>query len=249
MKLRNSAVGACSEYICVPAERLTPVPDGVDPAEAVSLVLSYVTAYQMLHRIARVKPGGRILVHGAGGAVGTAMIQLCRLNNIEVYGTASESKHELVAGLGAVPVDYRKEDFVDRIGDLVQEGVDAVFDPIGGENLKRSFRTLKPGGLLVCYGFYNSVMGKGGSIPLDFMRLKLWSILPNQRSATFYSIGATREKHPEWFTEDLTLLFDLLENKKIRPVIGGRFHMTEAAKAYERIEIGEVNGKMILEVS
>jgi len=242
-------IGACAEYVCVPAERLTPVPDGVDPAEAVSLVLSYVTAYQMLHRIARVKPGGRILVHGAGGAVGTAMIQLCRLNNIEVYGTASTSKHELVAGLGAVPIDYRNEDFVERIGDLAEGGVDAVFDPIGGDNLKRSFRILRPGGMLVCYGFYNSVLGKGGSVPLDFMRLKLWNILPNQRSATFYSIGATRKKHPEWFAEDLTLLFDLLETGKIQPVIGGRFRMTEAAKAYESIENGRVNGKIVLELS
>ena len=244
-----TVIGACAEYICIPADRLTPVPETVDPAEAVCLVLSYVTAYQMLHRIARVKSGGRILIHGAGGAVGTAMIQLCRLNGIEVYGTASESKHELVSGLGAVPIDYRKEDFAERIGDLAKGGVDAVFDPIGGDTLKRSLRILRPGGMLVCYGFYNSVLGKGGSVPLDFLRLNLWNILPIQRSTAFYSIGATRKKHPDWFAEDLAVLFDLLENGKIRPVIGGRFPMAEAAKAYERIETGQVNGKLILEVS
>ena len=244
-----TVIGACAEYICIPADRLTPVPETVDPAEAVCLVLSYVTAYQMLHRIARVKAGGRILIHGAGGAVGTAMIQLCRLNGIEVYGTASESKHELVSGLGAVPIDYRKEDFAERIDDLAKGGVDAVFDPIGGDTLKRSLRILRPGGMLVCYGFYNSVLGKGGSVPLDFLRLKLWNILPIQRSTAFYSIGATRKKHPDWFAEDLAVLFDLLENGKIRPVIGGRFPMAEAAKAYERIETGQVNGKLILEVS
>ena len=71
-----TVIGAYSEYICLPESRLTLVPEGLDPAEAVSLVLSYVTAYQMLHRLARVKQGQRILIHGAGGAVGTAMLQL-----------------------------------------------------------------------------------------------------------------------------------------------------------------------------
>lgn len=185
-------IGAYSEYICRPESRLTPVPDGLDPAEAVSLILSYVTAYQMLHRVAKVKRGQRILVHGAGGAVGTAMLQLGKLLDLEMYGTASQSKHELVASLGATPIDYKGEDFVERIRSLTGDGVDAAFDPIGGESLKRSFSVLRRGGMLVAYGFYNTVMGKGGSIPLDFIRLKLWNIMPNGRSTTFYSIGALR---------------------------------------------------------
>ncbi|MBS3780731.1 MAG: zinc-binding dehydrogenase, partial [Desulfovermiculus sp.] len=205
-------IGACSEFVVVPAERLTLVPDGLDAGEAVSIILSYVTAYQMLHRIAKVERGHRVLIHGAGGAVGTAMIQLGVLSDLEVYGTASKAKHGLVSSLGAVPIDYRNEDFVERIGDLTKDGVDAAFDAIGGNNLKRSFSVLGHNGKLVSYGFYNSVMGKGGSIPMDFLRLKLWDLLPNRCSASFYSIGATRRKHPDWFSEDLTVLFDLLKN-------------------------------------
>ncbi len=242
-------IGACAEYVCVPAERLTLVPEGLDPAEAVSLILSYLTAYQMLNRIAKVEPGRRILVHGAGGAVGAAMIQLSRLNNIDVYGTASEAKHELVSRLGATPIDYQKEDFVERIKALDSGGVDAVFDPIGGSHLKRSFRVLRTNGRLVCYGFYNSVMGKGGSIPLDFLRLKLWDLLPNNRSTSFYSIGATRKKHPEWFSEDLTHLFNLLKRQKVKPIIDARLPMTQAVEAYERIENAQVKGKLVLEMS
>ena len=138
-----TVTGAYSEYVCLPERRLTPVPDGLDPAEAVSLVLSYVTAYQMLHRVAKVKSGQRILIHGAGGAVGTAMIQLGNLLGLEIYGTASKSKHELVASLGATPIDYQTEDFVERIYTLTGDGVDASFDPIGGEHLKRSFSVLR----------------------------------------------------------------------------------------------------------
>ena len=242
-------IGACSQYVCVPAERLTAVPDGLDPAEAVSLVLSYMTAYQMLNRIARIKSGQRILVHGAGGAVGTAMIQLAGLLDLEIYGTASKAKHEMISNLGTIPIDYKNADFAEQIRAHTGDGVDAVFDPIGGQTLRRSFTVLRPGGKLVSYGFYNAVLGKGGSIPLDFLRLKLWDMLPNQRSASFYSIGATRKKHPEWFSADLAALFDLLAKNKIKPVIDQRLPMSEAAEAYRRIENAEVNGKLILEVS
>ena len=174
-----TVIGAYSQYICLPESHLAPVPDGLDPAEAVSLILSYVTAYQMLHRSAKVQRGQRILIHGAGGAVGTAMLQLGKLLDLEMYGTASRAKHELVASLGATPIDYKSEDFVERIRTLTGDGVDAAFDPIGGDNFKRSFKSLKRGGTLVAYGFYENAMGKGGNVPLEFMLVKLWDILPN----------------------------------------------------------------------
>lgn len=243
-----TVIGAYSEYICLPASRLTPVPDSLDPAEAVSLILSYVTAYQMLHRIAKVKGSQRILVHGAGGAVGTAMLQLGKLLDLEMYGTASNSKHELVARLGATPIDYKSENLVQRMRNLTGDGVDAAFDPIGGDSFKRSFSVLRRGGILVAYGFYNAVMGKGGSIPLDFIRLKLWNILPNGRSTMFYSIGALRQKQPDWFSEDLTKLFDLLVQGKIKPVIAARMPLAEVRRAHELIEDAGIQGKIVLTV-
>jgi len=244
-----TVIGAYSEYICRPESRLVPVPDGLDPVEAVSLVLSYVTAYQMLHRSAKVQRGQRILVHGAGGAVGTAMLQLGKELDLEMYGTASRSKHELVASLGATPIDYKSEDFCERIRGLTGDGVDAAFDGIGGDNFKRSFKSLKPGGALVAYGFYNATMGTGGNIPLDFVRLQLWNILPNGRSTTFYSIGALREKQPDWFSADLAALFDLLAQGKIEPVIAKRMGLDEAACAHELVEQAAVKGKIVLIVN
>lgn len=244
-----TVIGSYSEYICLPESRLTPVPDGLDPVEAVSLILSYVTAYQMLHRIAKVKKGQQILVHGAGGAVGTAMLQLGRLLDLEVYGTASKSKHELITRLGATPIDYKSENWVEGLRNLTGNGVDAVFDPIGGDNFKKSFSTLRQGGILVAYGFYNAVMGKGGSIPLDFVRLKLWNILPNGRTTAFYSIGALRQKQPDWFSEDLSKLFDLLMQGKIKPVIAARMSLMDIKRAHELIERAEVQGKIVLTVS
>lgn len=244
-----TVVGAYSEYICLPENRLTPVPEWLDPAEAVSLVLSYVTAYQMLYRVAEVKRGQRILVHGAGGAVGTALLQLGKLLDLEMYGTISESKLELVKQLGATPIDYKSDDFVERIHSLASDGVDVVFDAIGGDNFKRSFSVLRQGGKLVAYGFYNSAMGKGGSIPLDFMRLQLWNMWPNGRSTAFYSIGPWRHKHADWFSGDLTKLFDLLAQNKIKPIIAARMPLAEAGRAHELIEKAEVQGKIVLTVA
>lgn len=244
-----TVIGAYSEYLCLPESCLTPVPEGLDPAESVSLVLSYVTAYQMLHRVAKVKRGQRILIHGAGGAVGTAILQLGELLDLEMYGTASKSKHELVKRLSATPIDYKGEDFVERIRSLTGDGVDAAFDPIGGNNFKRSFRALRRGGKLVAYGFYNAVLGKGGNIPLDFIRLQLWNFWPNGRSTAFYSIGPLRQKQADWFSEDLTKLFDLLAQNKIKPIIAARMSLAEAGRAHELIEQAEVQGKIVLTVA
>ena len=242
-------IGAHAEYICLPEEQPVPLPEGVDPKEAVCLVLSYLTAYQMLHRTANIKVGQKILVHGAGGAVGNALLQLGKLHGLEMYGTASKSKRGLINENDATPIDYRNEDFVERIKSETGNGVDAVFDPIGGKNFKKSLKSLNKGGKMVAYGFYNAVMGKGASIPLDFMRLIAWNTLPNGKSTVFYSIGAMRKNHPEWFKEDLNSLFHLLAENKIKPVIAEQINLNDIPKAHRKIENAEVNGKIIVNVT
>ena len=239
--------GAYTEYMLRPADTLVPVPAGLDPAEAVSMVLSYVTAYQMLHRVAKVQSDQKILVHGAGGAVGTALLQLGTLLDLEMYGTASQSKHELIQSLGAIPIDYKNEDFLAMM--QANGGVDAAFDPIGGENFKRSFKSLKKGGTLVPYGFYNQAMGKGGNVALDYLSIAVWNILPNGRQASFYSIGDLRKKKPEWFKEDLQVLFGLLKDGKIKPSIEKRLKLEDAAQAHELIEQAAVKGRIVLIVN
>ena len=241
--------GAYTEYMLRPAASLVHVPLGLDPAEAVSMVLSYVTAYQMLHRVAKTKPGQKILVHGAGGAVGTAMLELGRQLDLEMYGTASMSKHDLVKSLGGVPIDYKSEDFLERIQVLDGDGMNAAFDAIGGDNFKRSFKSLKKGGTLVPYGFYKQAMGRGGNVAMEYMNIALWNIIPNGRKASFYSIGALRKKHPEWFKEDLGVLFGLLKEGKIKPSIAKRMKLEDAAQAHELIENAAVKGRIVLVVN
>jgi NADPH:quinone reductase-like Zn-dependent oxidoreductase len=151
--------GAYAEFVCLPEREVVPVPSGLDAAEAVSLVLNYVTAYQMLHRSAKVKPGQQILIHGASGGVGTAFLQLGGLAGLQMYGTCSARGAAVVSDLGGVPIDYQHLDFVKEIHEATNAGVDVVFDSIGGTNIWRSRKAVRPGGMVVAYGLTASVRG------------------------------------------------------------------------------------------
>ncbi len=239
--------GGYAEFVNVPENLLIPVPDGLDLAEAVSIVLNYLTAHRMLHRSARVKSGERILVHGAAGGVGTALLQLGKEVGLEIYGTASKSKHELVSGLGAIPIDYRSEDYVERICSLTGDGVDAVFDGIGGTNLSRSYSTLRKGGRLVSFGFVGAVKGSKIEVPLTFARLFLFKLIPDGKKALFY--GDTPrfvEKDNTWYRETMTALLSLLARGKIKPVVGERIPLVEAARAHALMETAAISGKIVL---
>ncbi|MDF0603842.1 medium chain dehydrogenase/reductase family protein [Psychromarinibacter sp. C21-152] len=242
-----TTIGAYAEYVCLPEDRLTPVPEGVSETDALGMILSAVTPFQMLQRVANARAGQSLLIHGAGGAVGTAMLQLARDAGITAYGTDIAAKHDLIRRLGATAVAADAPE--DTLREAVGEGVDFVFDPLGGDSLTRSLHVLKPGGMLVAFGFQNEVLGRGGSIPLDFVKLTLWDWLPNGHATAFYSIGAMRRKHPDWFREDLAHLFAMLAEGRIAPVVAEELPLEEVRRAHERIEAGEVAGKLVLRVS
>jgi NADPH:quinone reductase len=153
--------GAYAGFVCLPQDELVPVPAGLDAAEAVCLVLNYITAYQMMHRSVKVRAGQRALIHGAAGGVGTALLQLGRLAGLEMYGTCSSRGAPAVSDLGGIPIDYQHQDFVKEIHRLTGEGVDVVFDPIGGTHLWQSRTALRPGGRVVGYGAITSIRGEG----------------------------------------------------------------------------------------
>ena len=243
--------GGYTDYLNWPADDLVRVPDELGSDAAASLVLNYTTAYQMLHRVADVPSGGRILIHGAAGGVGTAMLQLARLDGITAYGTASKPKHDLIRELGATPIDYRNEDFVERVGELTNaEGIDAVFDPIGGANWRRSYRTLKRGGYLVTYGASAMLEASGLQRRLaalsSFVQLGLLKLIPDGRRAGFYNIVSLKKKRPDWFRADLERLFQMCADDEIQPVIGERLPLEEAARAHRLLENAEVRGKIVL---
>ena len=255
MVVAMTMIGGYAQYLCVPASELMRVPEGVDPAEAVSLILNYVTAHQLIHRIAELRSGQTVLIHGAAGGVGTALLELGKLADLKMYGTASRSKHDLVTARGGIPIDYKTDDFVARILQLTAGvGVDAVFDAVGGSNWWRSYTTLRsggksPGGKLIGYGM-SSVIDRGKPSKLrgaaSFALIALLGCLPDGKTARWYSITTEKKKHPDWFPRDLAHLLNLLAEKKIQPQIAERLPLREAQHANELIEHAKASGKIVL---
>jgi NADPH2:quinone reductase len=251
--------GAYAEFVCLPQRELVPVPSGLDASEAVSAVLNYITAYQMMHRSATVRSGQRVLIHGAAGGVGTALLQLGRLAELEMYGTCSSRSAPVVSDLGGIPIDYQHQDFVKEIHRLTRDGVDVVFDPIGGTHLWHSRKALRPGGRVVGYGLRSSLRGEGlasdrpgprqrfrGSVVFGLYIAAGW-LLPGRKRVVPYSIQTLKRLKPEFFRQDLIALFDLLQQQKIKPLIAQRFPLAEARHAHELLGKGGVTGKIVLD--
>ena len=243
-----TVLGSNAAYRTLRASDLTRVPAGVDPAEAAALILSWTTAYQLLHRTARVQRGQRALVQGAAGAVGQALLVLGSRAGLELWGTARGAHAALIRELGATPIDYQREDFTR----VLPGGFDVVFDGIGEDGYRRSFAALKRGGLLCAYGYTAGVQAQRRllTIVMWIARVYLWrrllSWLPGGKRVRVYSINAMRARHPAWFREDLERLFGLLATGAIRPRVAERICFDEVVEAHRRLEEGGVEGKLVL---
>ena len=239
-----TVVGSNADYRTLRAGDLARVPVGIDAAEAATLILSWTTAYQILHRAARVQRSQRVLVHGAAGAVGQALLVLGRLAGLELWGTARREHMALVRELGATSVDYQREDFTH----VLPGGFDVIVDGIGEDGYRRSRAALKPGGLLCAIGFSASVQAERRMLPIviEIARLYLWRLLPGGTRARFYSINLMRARHPTWFKEDLERLFGLLTTGAIRPRVADRISFDEVPEAHRRLETGGLEGKLVL---
>jgi NADPH:quinone reductase-like Zn-dependent oxidoreductase len=237
-----TVTGSYTEVLYWPADRLIPIPAALDPAEAIPLILNYIVAYQVMHRVAKVEPGDKALIIGASGGIGTALLQLGRLAGLTMYGLASAAKHETVAALGATPIDYRTEDFAAVIRTAESEGLDVVFDGMmTPDYARRAYPLLRRGGMLAAYGEPPS---QGALFRL--LGRVIWSHLwPDGRQHKLYGTSAyTFNQEP--FLEDWATLFRLLEEGQIRPIIAERFPILEAARADALLESGTVTGNLVL---
>ena len=263
--------GADAERVCVLEENAVEAPADLDPAEVVSLVLTYMTAYQLLHRTAKVKSGETVLVHGAAGRVGTAVLELGALAGLRLYWTCSARDRAAVERLGTVAIDYQSEDFLARVRELPGKGVDVVLDGLGGTLSLRSFRALRPGGRLVVFG-HSATLVHGHRSWRGWIEwyattasVALWGLLSPRRRVFAYRIQKLREGHqvlpigarrprpvgggprdPEWFREDFRALLELLREDKIHPVVAERLPLSEARRAHELLESSAAKGKLVL---
>lgn len=237
-----TGTGGYSEVMYLNQEHLVPVPPALDAAEAAVVVLNYVTAYQMLHRVAKVKAGEIGLVIGASGGVGTALLQLGKLAGLKMYGTSSASKEEMVSGMGAIPIDYRSQDVLQTICQAEPGGIDLVFDGVEGKTGGASLALLRRGGRLVSYAVPVGL----GSLLLGAIKMILNNLLPNGKTVLSYGITAQYMRDKKPFMEDLPLLFNLLAEGKIKPTISARLPLLEARKANQLLESGQIAGNLVL---
>jgi NADPH2:quinone reductase len=245
-------VGGYSEFVFLAPEELVPVPDDVDPIEAVCLPLNYVTAHQMLHRAASMQAGEKVLIHSAAGGVGTALAQLGRLAELKMYGTASLPKHHILSSLGVAPIDYRSSDFVAECRREQPDGLDAVFDGIGGMHLLRSLRVLRRGGRLIAYGL-GSTSVEGRQNPrrlamtaLGWLSASACNAIPRYKRLRLYSIQMKKRRKPEFFRADLSHLLGLLAGREIAPLVAVCLPLPEASRAHELLASGTTQGKIVL---
>lgn len=238
-----TVVGGYTEYLYWRSDRLIPVPNTVDPSEAVTLILNYIVAYQVLHRSAKVKAGEKALIIGASGGIGTALLQLGKIAGLKMYGVASKHKHHILTEYGATPIDYRTQDFVEVIRQAEPDGIDVVLDGMMRvDYIRRALPLQRRGGRLVSFG-------EPTGFPDLFRILGTFAavnLLPNGKSCkpygtSFYFLG---DKRP--FLEDWATLFKLLEEGKIKPIIEKKFPILEAAQANELLESGTVTGNLVL---
>lgn len=238
-----TVTGGYTEILYWRSDRLIPIPAGLDPAEAVPLILNYIVAYQVMHRSAKVKPGAKVLIVGASGGIGTALLQLGQLTGLTMYALASKSKHDLLTKYGATPIDYRTQDFVEFIRQREPEGLDAVFDGMTRlDYIRGGLSLLRRGGRLVSYG-------EPANFSVLFrvlLTLITVNLQPNGKSfslygTSFYFVG---DKRP--FLEDWATLFRLLKEGKIKPVIAKKFSILEAAQANALLESGQAIGNIVL---
>lgn len=235
--------GAWADAVVVPAKHLVSVPEEVDAAEVVALITNGVTAWQMLHRVARVGAGQTVVVHGAAGGVGTLLVTLAVRAGARVIGTASAGKHGAVRALGAVPLDYRQADLAAQVRRLALEGATAVFDHVAGPGLRESWRMLGRKGTLVVYGSAGTMDAKGWRLApfLPVVGRVIGSTFVPGRRVTLYAIS-----HRRHFRSDLVTVLNLLAKREIQPEIAARLPLTDAAKALRMLVDRRAVGKIVL---
>ncbi len=253
-------VGGGQDWVSLPVSALVPVPGDLDPIRIEPLILSYMTAWQSLTRLAKVNAGDRVLVVAASGAVGFAALDIARALGLRAVGVASSVRRALVEGTGAEFVPYDVPGAGARLDAVAQRdgGFAAILDGAGSEPLGAHLRRLAPQGRYVTFGFTAHLRRAGPDakgLTLLWGRLRLGlgfatvllreKLDPRVRS---YDIFGLRTSRPDWFRDDLSTLAGLLAKGSITPHVSGVFPPERAAEAHARIEAGGVVGRLVLDL-
>lgn len=235
------------DQLSVDPRLVVPLPDGVSDETAAALPLNYLTALALLDRLGQLNPGQSVLVHGAAGGVGIAVLELCRLMGLRAFGSCGAPKHELVKKLGGTPI--LRGELEDSPGSIYRRfgGFDAVLDPFGGASLERSWKLLRPKGVLVCYWFASTIQGGTRAVLQGVANLLVKKINRSGKRTRLCGTPGIVKKDPGWYAESMERILGWAQEKKINPVIHRIYPWTKVQEAHSEIEAGRVQGKILLD--
>ena len=241
--------------VCIPERQVLKTPPGMSSEVAAALPVNYVTAYHMLHHVGRLRPGDKVLIHMAGGGVGLAAIQLCRLvEGVEIFGTASEGKHPMLREAGvAHPIDYRKVDYAAEVRRITGgRGVQLVLDPLGGKDWEKGYNLLAPTGQLIAFGWANMVTDVRRrwlhvfSELLSTKRYSPMALMDTNRTVSGVNVGRLWGL-PDLMRQEMEALLSLYEQKKISPRVDKVFPLAAGADAHRYIQERRNVGKVVFD--
>ncbi len=238
--------------VSVPEAQVFKIPSRMTLEEAAALPVNYLTAFHMLHGVARLRPFDKVLIHMAAGGVGLAAVQLCRLvEGAEIFGTASERKHSMLRSAGvAHPIDYRKVDYAEEVRRITAgKGVQLVLDPLGGKDWEKGYRLLAPAGQLIAFGWANMINSQRRSwlhVVSELMSMKRYSpmaLMEKNRTVSGVNMGRLWNL-PHLLRREMDELLSLYQQKKISPRVDRVFPLSAGPDAHrylqERRNIGKV---------
>lgn len=253
-------LGGNAEYYCGDAKSLIVVKESIESENLAPLVLSYMTAYQILVHEGKLKTGQKVLVQGASGAVGTALVQIAKHLGAEVVGTASAKRRSYLESLGATAIDYDSPQFFSELKHLAGEGFDLVTDPTNHKNFNRSFKLLGPSGKLITYAVMSIAQKIEKKTVIDFLKfglsfsfmmlkLKIWSSIFGHRSAQFFGIVDSKKLKPQRFEEDLNKLIAIVNEGAISPKIFKKISLEDVWTAHRDYDLKMPVGQVVIEIS
>jgi len=250
-----TGVGGYSEEVKVPASQVVPIGDEISFEAAAAMPVTYITAYHMLVELGNIREGDTVLIHHAAGGVGTAAVQIANAYGAgTIFGVASSAKKEFVEKLGMRFIDRENEDFVKVVKDETNgAGVHHALDPVGGQHLKKSFKSLRSGGKLYAFGGSSFVRG-----PKIFKPTALWRLIRSPKFSPLKMIGKNKAifgvhmgtiKDLDLMRREIETLVNMLNNNQIEPIVDKVFHFTDIANAHQYIHDRKNRGKVLLDFS
>jgi len=234
--------GCYADYMAASPLAVFPISGDVDMDEAAAIPVNYLTAYHMLHTMAQVRKGQTILAYAAAGGVGTAVIQLARLDGVKVIGlTSTEAKADFARSQGYDHIiNYKTADVVRRVKEITEgRGVEIILNSAAGDTFSRDLKMLAPLGQIIWFG-----MAAGP--PQGNLAEQLGAKFVKSAGIRTFMLPSIFELDPALMARSAEILFKYLADKKIKPHIYERLPLSEAARAHELLESGKVQGKLIL---